>query len=113
MLPEFAFFDIGGAEFPVLFRLVDAGEETLALLLLREMKEEFDDAGAVGVEMPFQIRDRPIAIVPKVFVVMRRVGSPSLEENVAMHADDQHLLVIGSIEDADPSALRQIAGRAP
>jgi hypothetical protein len=60
VLPEFAFFDVGGAEFPVLFGLVDAGEETLPLLLLREMKEEFDDAGAVGMEMPFQIRDRPI-----------------------------------------------------
>src|SRR5580704_17440703 len=30
-----------------------------------------------------------------------------------MHADDQHLLVIGSVEDADPSALREISGRAP
>ena len=30
-----------------------------------------------------------------------------------MHADDQHLLVIGSVEDADPSAFRQIARRAP
>ena len=46
MLPEFAFFDVGGAKIPVLFGLVDAGEETLPLLLLREMKEEFDDAGA-------------------------------------------------------------------
>ena len=30
-----------------------------------------------------------------------------------MHADDQHLLVIGSVEDADPPALRQIARGAP
>ena len=30
-----------------------------------------------------------------------------------MHADDQHLLVIGSVEDADPPAFRQIAGGAP
>jgi hypothetical protein len=30
-----------------------------------------------------------------------------------MHADDQHLLVIGTVEDADPSAFRQVAGRSP
>ena len=30
-----------------------------------------------------------------------------------MHAGDQHLLVIGSVEDADPSAFRQIARCAP
>ena len=30
-----------------------------------------------------------------------------------MHADDQHLLVIGSVEDADPPAFRQIARGAP
>ena len=30
-----------------------------------------------------------------------------------MHADDQHLLVVGSVEDADPPAFRQIAGGAP
>jgi hypothetical protein len=30
-----------------------------------------------------------------------------------MHPDDQHLLVIGSVEDPDPPALREISGRAP
>ncbi len=30
-----------------------------------------------------------------------------------MHADDQHLLVIGAVEDADPPAFRQIARGAP
>ena len=30
-----------------------------------------------------------------------------------MHADDQHFLVVGSVEDADPAALRQIARGAP
>ncbi len=30
-----------------------------------------------------------------------------------MHADDQHLLVVGAVEDADPPAFGQIARRAP
>ena len=30
-----------------------------------------------------------------------------------MHAHDQHLFVIGAVEDADPPALRQVADAAP
>ena len=30
-----------------------------------------------------------------------------------MHPDDQHLLIIGSVEDADPPAFRQVARGAP
>ena len=44
---------------------------------------------------------------------MRRVREPFAAENLGMHADDQHLLVIGSVEDADPPAFRQIARGAP
>ena len=30
-----------------------------------------------------------------------------------MHTNDQHFLVIGTIEDADPPAFGKVAGRAP
>ena len=30
-----------------------------------------------------------------------------------MDANDEHLLIVGTIEDADPASLRQAAGRAP
>src|SRR5664279_1527671 len=30
-----------------------------------------------------------------------------------MHANDEHLLIVGTVEDANPSALRETAGRAP
>ena len=30
-----------------------------------------------------------------------------------MHANDQHFLIIGTIEDADPAAFRKAACRAP
>ena len=42
-----------------------------------------------------------------------RVRDRFAVENLGMHADDQHLLVIGAVEDADPPALRQIASGAP
>ena len=88
-------------------------QETLPLLLLREVQEELDDAGSVAVEMALQIRDRPIPLVPDRLVVVRRVREPFAAEDLGMHADDQHLLVVGPVEDADPPALRQITGRAP
>ena len=44
---------------------------------------------------------------------VRRVRDPFAAENLGMHAGDQHLLVIGSVEDADPPAFRQIARGAP
>ncbi len=44
---------------------------------------------------------------------MRRVRDRFAAKNFGMHANDQHLLVIGSVEDADPPAFRQIAGGAP
>jgi hypothetical protein len=34
-------------------------------------------------------------------------------QNFRVHAGDQHLFVIGAVEDADPSALRQLAGGTP
>ena len=51
VLPEFSLLDVRHAEFPVLFRFVDAVEEPLALLLLGKMQEELDDPGAVAVQM--------------------------------------------------------------
>ena len=65
------------------------------------------------VEVPLQIDDRTIAVVPDRLVVARRVGQAFAAQNFGMHADDQHLLVIGAVEDADAAALRQVARGAP
>ena len=73
MLPKFPLRDIRKTEFPVLVRLVDARQKALSLLLLREVEEELDDAGSVDVEVPLQIHDRTIPVVPDFLVVMRRV----------------------------------------
>ena len=48
-----------------------------------------------------------------VLVVMRGVRDAFAAKNLGMHAHDQHFLVIGSVEDADPPAFRQIARGAP
>ena len=61
------------------------------------------------VEVFLQIHDRTIPVVPDLLVVMRGVRDRFAAQNLGMHADDQHFLVIGSVENADPPAFRQIA----
>ena len=113
LLPEFPLGDVRQAEFPVLVRLVDARQKTLSLFLFRQMEEELDDAGSVAVEVSLHIDDRTIAVVPDSLVAMQRVREPFAAKNLGMNADDQDFLVIGSVEDADPSASLQIARGAP
>jgi len=103
VLPEFPLRDVRETELPVLFRLVDTRQETLALLFLREMEVDLHYASSVDMEMSLQIRDRTIPVVPNRLVVVR---DGFAVENLGMSSDDQHLLVIGSVEDADPPALR-------
>ena len=51
MLPEFSFVNVREAEFPILVRLIYTLEEALSLFVLRQVKKDFDDVGAVPVEM--------------------------------------------------------------
>ena len=64
LLPEFPLLDVSEGEFPVLFRLVDALQKTLSLLLLREMEVEFDNARSVAVEMFLEMHDGTIPVLP-------------------------------------------------
>src|ERR1035437_7282215 len=106
LLPEFSLLNIRKAEFTVLFRHIDALKKTLSLFLLREVEEKLDDAGSVTVEVSLHIHDGTIPVVPNRFVGVRRVRDPFAAKNFGMHADDQYLLIVGSVEDTDPPALR-------
>jgi len=112
-VPEFSLLDVGKAQLPVLLRIVDALQKTFPLRLLLQMEEEFDDAGAVLVEVPFQVHDGTVATVPQGLVAGWGTGDALAAEQLGMGPDDQHLLVIESVEDADPPALGQVAGGAP
>ena len=48
-----------------------------------------------------------------VLLVAQLFRKPLAAENLRMHANDQHLLVVGTIEDADPPAFGKPARRAP
>jgi len=69
--------------------------------------------GSVVVEVSLQIEDGAKPVVPDCFVIGNRLWESFAEEILRMDADDQHLLVTGTVEDAYPPAFRQIAGRAP
>jgi hypothetical protein len=92
--PEVPLRDIRNAEFPILFRLINAFEETLSLLLLRHVEVEFDDTGSVAVEVSLQIHDGTISVAPDRPLVEQGVRQPFAAENLRMDAGDQHLLIV-------------------
>ena len=60
LFPIFPLVNVGEAEFPILVRLINAFEKSLSLFILRQVQEEFDDAGAVAMQVLLQIRNGPI-----------------------------------------------------
>jgi hypothetical protein len=113
MLPIFPLVNVREAKFPILVRLINALEESLSLLCLRQVKEELDDPGAVAVEMLLHVHDGTISLLPDGFLVAQLFRKPLAEKDFGMHSNNEHLLVIGAIEDANPPAFRETAARAP
>src|SRR5580765_1959372 len=68
------------------------------------MEEELDDDGAVPMQVMFEVDDRLETILPEPAVASVR-GQALSSQDFRMDADDQHLLVIRSVEDADPPPL--------
>src|SRR5271163_4809537 len=52
-------------------------------------------------------------LLPDTFLVEQLFWKPLGAENLRMDANDQDFLIVGTIEDADPSAFRKAACRAP
>ena len=65
VLPVFSLLDVGAAEFSVFIRILDAGDETLALLLLGKVERNLHYSGAVAVQVFFQLVDRVAAVGPE------------------------------------------------
>jgi hypothetical protein len=86
---------------------VDAPQEAAALLLLRQVQEELDDPEPVYGQVALPVVDRFVPLLPD--VISARVGRELLaeEEVLLVHADDEHLLVVGSVEDPDLPPIRQ------
>src|SRR6267378_6542722 len=77
------------------------------------MEEELEDARSVAMQMVFQPGDRAIPLLPDGVRVDEIVGQVFAAQDLRTHAHDQHFLVIGAVEDADPPAFGQETRGAP
>ena len=91
IFPELALLNVGGTEFPVLCRVINAFEKTRALFVVRLVEEELDDPCAIAVEMLLQIHDGTVSFVPQVFRIEQLSRKTLATENSRMHADDEHV----------------------
>jgi LuxR family transcriptional regulator, maltose regulon positive regulatory protein len=102
--------NIGGRELPVLLRVVDALEEPLGLLPLGQVQHDLDDVDAVVDQVALPVVDLPVPPGPD---VTRSSGHLLGGEQGGVHPDDQHLLVVGPVEDAEPAPAGQGALAPP
>src|SRR5437868_6590079 len=112
LVPMLAFLNICNAEFPIFFGPVQAFEKALSLFFFRDVEKELDDASAVIMEMAFESDNGTIALIPDIIFVQYFIRQAFAFENLRMHAQDQDFFVIGTVEDADASALGEGAGCA-
>ncbi len=76
------------------------------------MEEELDDPDPVVDEVALPVVDLAKAPLPEV-LALRRGGEPLPREDLGMDANDEHLLVVGTVEDADLAAYGNPLGVTP
>jgi len=77
------------------------------LLVLGQVQEDLDDAGAVAVQVGLGVDDGLEAVAPEVARGEGLVGQLLAAQDLGEHAHDEHLLVVRAVEDADAAALGQ------
>src|SRR5665648_335694 len=101
------------AELPVLLGRVDAITKAVRLLALRQMQEDLDSPGAVAMEMLLEVTDRAEPFIPEGLPVDQLTWEALVVKDLRVNADDEHVLVVGAVEDADPPDLGQSTGGTP
>src|SRR5215212_10440508 len=94
IVPEGAFLYVGRGELPPLVRIVKAALQTLLLLVFGDVQEEFQDGYTVEREVALEGVDLVVA------------PSPDVLGDHVLDTDDEHVLVVGAVEDADPTPGR-------
>jgi hypothetical protein len=107
-----AFGGVAGGEFPVLFRVVDAFEESTFLFLLGDVQEEFADDDAVAGEIGLGVANIFEAFFPDVFG-QEFVRDFLVREEFGVDAHDKDVFVVAAVEDADVAAIGKNLEAAP
>src|ERR1039458_10296104 len=112
-LPELSLVNIREAEFPILSRVIDSFEESLSLFFARNVEEYLDGPCTVSIEMALQIHDGAIASLPNIFLIAQLFRKSLAAENLRMHANNQHFLIVRTVENTNPPAFRKPERRTP
>src|SRR5262245_2513123 len=91
---------------------VEALHEALLLLLARHVQEELENDCPLPSEVILEVRNVGEPLIPDAFAHEPR-GQLLLLQDRLMNAHNEDLLVVRSVEDPDPSALRQALDVTP
>jgi len=94
-------------ELPILLRLVYACKKSFALLVFGEMEKYLYRAGRIAMQVVFHIDDRPYLCFQMCLSLRSSFPAPH-RQKLRMDTHDQYLFVVGTVEDANPSALRSL-----
>jgi len=101
VVPVLPVLPVPGVDLPRLARLLLALDEALLLLLSADVEEELEDDRVVLHEQLLEVADVPVALLPD------GLGDEP------MHAHDEHVLVVGAVEDGELALARCVAVDAP
>src|SRR5258707_10299870 len=92
--------------------MVDTIQEALFLFLLRNVEKEFSYDDAISCQVLFEVANIFEALRPNLFADEFR-GQFLFPQEFRVHPDNEHLLIITTIEDSDMSAIRQAFHTTP
>src|SRR4029453_3402187 len=97
VVPVLALSGVVRRELPVLLGFLDAAEEALALLFVRDVQEELADRDAVARQIALEGTDVLEALVPD--VLRDQLGrQPLLRQEFRVYTHDQGLLLAAAVE---------------
>src|SRR4051812_14927152 len=101
VIPSVAVVQVVGVELPYLVGIVESREQPLTLLLLRDVQEEFQHGRAGLGEFSLERVD------------VAEAGGPHAGRGELLDTDDDDVLVVGTVEDADAARLGGCPSDAP
>src|SRR5450755_2220716 len=103
-LPVRALLYVRDREFPLLAAILEAREQPLSLLFLREVQEELHDARAVSAEIALVRIDVVVTMVPELILRCAAFWK-RIAEQLAMHARHENVFIVGTVEDPDAASF--------